>query len=599
MVTATAQQELRPTLALGMGLMRSWCMHHGAGSSPEAGVVPRVLAARGLLEGADAFLDPKLTQLIEPALMPDMDRAAQRLLRAARDGERVVIYGDYDVDGVTSTAILLRTLRAIAPGADVRTYVPHRLEEGYGLNAKAIASLAGEGARVIVTVDCGITAHAPAMVAQQHGVDLIITDHHNPPERMEDLPPAYAVVHPRRPDSVYPFGDLSGAGVAYKLAWRMAALDGVGGRARPELRALLVELLAFAALGAIADVVPLVGENRVIAAHGLARVRHSPFAGLRALVEASGLAGEKIGEYDAGFRLAPRLNACGRLGHAKDAVELFCTDDAAKAARIARQLDEVNIQRRAAEHAIVAEATQRAIDAGMTGDDARAIVLADPGWHAGVVGICCSRLVDRFARPALLLHTDPATGESHGSGRSIDAYNLHAGLHACAQHLVSYGGHDMAAGLRVRSGALEAFTRDFVAHATARIAPEQMVHRLEIDTHAQPGELSLGVVRRLLALRPFGRGNPAVRILLRGVRLLEQPRAFGAHGAHLELTVGDDHARLRITAWRLGQLRTDEPERFAGALARGVPVEVVIEPKIDTYGHEKPAGELVDLRAAT
>src|SRR5262245_51824098 len=259
------------------GLSKLWKSRTAvlAAGSGGGSLVDRILAVRGLADGAAAaFLDPRLTQLHDPSLVPDLDRGAGRLMAALSAREPVAIYGDYDVDGVTATAILFHIFRAIAPDAPVRTYVPHRLDEGYGLNAAAVRQLAAEGARVIVSVDCGITATGPAAEARAAGVDLIITDHHNPPASLADLPAAYAVVHPRRPDSAYPFGELSGAGVAYKLAWRLATMASGSARVTPALRALLLELLAFAALGAIADVVPLVGENRVIARFGLARMKH-------------------------------------------------------------------------------------------------------------------------------------------------------------------------------------------------------------------------------------------------------------------------------------------------------------------------------------
>jgi single-stranded-DNA-specific exonuclease len=559
------------------------------------------MAARGLANHTDAntFIEAKLTALHDPRLIPDMDKAAVRILAALRAHDPVVIYGDYDVDGVTSTAILARMFRLLVPDAEIRTYVPHRLEEGYGLNAKAVETLAAEGARVIVSVDCGITAVHPAQVALRRGVDLIITDHHNPPASMDDLPAAFAVVHPRRPDSTYPFAELSGAGVAYKLAWRTAALAGDGERAAPAARALLVELLAFAALGAIADIVPLTGENRVIAKHGLARLKHSPFMGVRTLVDRAGLSGEKVSEWDVGFRLAPRLNACGRMGHAKEAVTLFTTEDSTLASAIADRLEDANIHRRAVEQAIVEQATAMAQTQGMTAPGQHAIVLAHPDWHAGVVGICCARLMERFGRPTILMQletTGPHAGEAHGSGRAIEGYNLHAALTSCQEDLVKFGGHDRAAGLRVRAGRLKAFTKALIDHASASIPADQLTLSLTADTTASPGELQLPVVRQLMELRPFGPGNPSVKLLLAGVRVEAEPRRFGAQGQHLELLVGDGHRRIKLTAWRLGeQLAPGAP--LASVLARGVKIDAVIEPKIDAYGGEHVTGELIDLRA--
>jgi single-stranded-DNA-specific exonuclease len=343
------------------------------GGSPESGVatatvgaarleplVARVLLARGkrTYEEIAAFCHPRLTDLHDPALLPDIDKAAQRLLSALSAGEPIVIYGDYDVDGMTATAILFHTMRAIAPGAPVSTYVPHRLDEGYGLHSEAIEQLAREGARVVVSVDCGVTAFEPATVARRLGLDLIITDHHNlagegaaSTQGDEQLPDAFAVVHPRRKCSAYPFPDLCGAAVAFKLAWRMAT-TAAGGRVGDAMRSTLLDMLALAALGTIADIVPLVGENRLIARHGLARLRSTGLQGLATLIEVSGLAGENIDAEHVGFWLGPRLNACGRMGHAREAVELLTTAPPDEARRIATKLTALNEDRQKTERAI-------------------------------------------------------------------------------------------------------------------------------------------------------------------------------------------------------------------------------------------------------
>ncbi|HZW06069.1 MAG TPA: DHH family phosphoesterase, partial [Phycisphaerales bacterium] len=466
-----------PGVALGRGLKKRWRLRSACAEGGGGTLADVVLAARGLAgDRAGRFLSPSLMHLHPPELLPDVDKAAERLLRALRGGEPIAIYGDYDVDGVTATAVLYHTLVHLAAwmeaSAVIRTYVPHRLDEGYGLHGPAIALLASEGAKVIVSVDCGVTAVEPARVAKAAGVDLIITDHHNPPATEEALPEAYAVVHPRRPGSRYPRSDLCGAGVAYKLAWRMCTMA-QGERLNKPTRELLVNLLAFAALGTIADVVPLGGshgqgdENRIIASFGLTRVRSSPFVGLRALSAASGLTNPKVDEWDVGFKLAPRLNASGRMNHARDAVELFTVAGEGRAAEIAAALEEANKQRRSVEAAIVSQAAEMAEKAGMTGRERRAIVLAHRDWHAGVVGICCSRLVEKYCRPVLLMQLTEHEGalQAHGSGRSVDGFSLHDGLHACAPMLMKFGGHDMAAGLRVDAARLESFTEAFIAHA--------------------------------------------------------------------------------------------------------------------------------------
>ncbi len=556
------------------GLTKRWRPRSG---EPTTGaLVERVLAARGLAGAdADSFLNPALSGLHDPSRMPGVDKAASRLLAALDAREPIVIYGDYDVDGITATAILYHVLGAIAPGANVSTYVPHRLEEGYGLNTAAISALADDGARVIVSVDCGVTAVGPAAVARDRGVDLIITDHHNPPAPGEPWPDAYAMVHPRAPGSVYPFADLCGAGVAYKLAWRLATMHCGAARVSPELRALLMELLAPCALGVIADVVPLLGENRAIARFGLSMIKRSKLTGLAALVEASGLDGERIDAEKVGFRLAPRLNACGRMGHARDAVELFTTADARRAREIAEDLTRLNDSRRRVERTIFEQARDLAEARGMTGDDRRAIVLSHPDWHPGVIGIVCSRLVERYARPAILLQD--AGDTLTGSGRSIDAFNLHAALESCASRLTSFGGHDMAAGLRLERSQLDPFVEEFLACAGAALAPDDLVHTIDYDAVATLDELTPAGVRSLDALGPFGRSNPGVRLRLNALRVAGRPTPFGKLGAHVSLMLEDRASGVaaRCVAWGWAD-RIDQ-------IPPGGVVDTIVRPEISSY----------------
>ena len=551
-------------------------------------LIERIVRARGLEPDA-RLLDPKLTHLHDPSLIPDLDRAAARILAAAKAREPIVIYGDYDVDGVTSTAILYHMLLALEPDCSVSSYVPHRVDEGYGLHDDAITMLAAQGAKVIVSVDCGVTAIGPALVAKAAGIDLIITDHHNPPASLAELPEAYAVVHPRRPDSKYPFGDLSGAGVAYKLAWRMATLHAGNARVAKPIQELLVNLLGFAALGAIADVVPLLDENRVIARFGMARLRNSPFAGVRALVEAARLDGEKVSEWDIAFKLAPRLNASGRMAHAQAAIELFTTATRARANEIAQDLERHNTERRAVQKRIVEQALEMAKARGMDKDTHRAIVLSHPDWHTGVVGIACSRLVEELSRPTILMCDKD--GHCHGSGRSISGVSLHAAMVACSHHLTKFGGHDMAAGLALETVNLAAFTAEFVAECNRRVSVDQLTPRACVDAVTTLGELSPRQVMELDVLKPFGAGNPTVRVLVRDVLLFGSPQPLGKTGEHIVLMVKDTATGTvrRVLAWgwaaRLEHLRA------------GLRYDLVIEPKITTFnGTTNVEPELVDLR---
>ncbi len=579
------------------GFRRAWSPRSQGASADRSkglGLVERVLLARGL-EGpeASAFLAPSLLNMHEPSLMAGIDRAAPRILDAARKGEPIAIFGDYDVDGITATTILFHTLRLLAPGADVRTYVPHRLEEGYGLSCEALEQLAREGARVVVSVDCGITACAPALAARAAGLDLIITDHHTPPARAEDLPEAYALVHPRLPGvagPAYPFGELCGAGVAYKLAWRLCTLAAGAARLPEPMRRHLIDMLVPAALGAIADVVPLVGENRIMARHGLALMKRSSIEGLRALIEASRLSNDKVEAEDVGFRLAPRLNAAGRMGHAREAVELLTTATGARAEEIAIVLSKLNDERRTTEKLIADEAGKRAVNEGMAQGAGRIIVLADEAWHRGVVGIACSRLVERFGRPTILMQREGDL--CSGSARSIAGYDLHAALAGCADLLEKFGGHAMAAGLSVRSDRVAELAARLQDHAAARLGAEDLVAGIEYDAEASLRELGLDAVAALAGLGPFGAGNPRVRALVRGVRLSQPPRALGSSGHHAAMHVEQDGRVLRLVAWNFAE--------HAAGLRPGQRLDAVIEPKISTWtGARVVEPEVVDLRVCT
>ncbi|MBX3378981.1 MAG: single-stranded-DNA-specific exonuclease RecJ [Phycisphaeraceae bacterium] len=550
-----------------------------------------MLAARGITD--PDFLAPSLKHLHDPSLLPGLDRAAARILLAIRTRQRIVIYADYDVDGVSAAAILWHMIRAIDPDAAVTTYLPHRLEEGYGLNSEAISKLCDSN-DLIVSVDCGVTAVAPAQIARDRNIDLIITDHHTPPREESGLPLAFAVVHPLTPGHApYPFADLCGAGVAFKVAWRLATLESEAERAKPELKRLLIELLALAAMGVIADVVPLRGENRIIARHGLEQIKRSSLVGVCALRDESGLGGEKVEAADIGFRLGPRLNAIGRLGHAREALELLTTADEARARAIAGALTGWNDERRATESAISAQAQSLAIERGMTAPDHRAIVLCDPSWHRGVVGICCSRLVGLFHRPTILLQQDGDL--CHGSARSIDGFDLHAALGACSEHLVSFGGHAMAAGLKLRHDRLADFTMAFVSYSNSRLATSDLVKRSLIDAECDVAELDFDTAEAFGALAPFGRDNARPLVLLRNARIASAPRALGSTGKHIAMEVKHGARVLRVKGWNWSSSLAE-----AGiALRPGQAVDLLVSPEINNWnGRKTVEATLEDLRPA-
>ncbi len=576
------------------GLTRRWLFRREA-QDTGLPLVQRVLRARGLddTESAQRFCRPQLTHLYDPQLLPGLDPAVNRIAHAVRHGERIVIYCDYDVDGITACAILWHVIKAIAPDADVRTYVPHRLEEGYGLNADALRLLRDEGAQLVISVDCGITDCASAAVAREIGLDLVVTDHHHPAESGE-LPQAVALVHPRLDGGgPYPFGELCGAGVAFKLAWGFAT-HWCGSRRVPKpIQKVLLDMLPLAALGTIADVVPLVGENRTIVTYGLRWIRQTPIPGLRALIEASGLMSDDIDTEKVGFVLAPRLNACGRMGHAAEAVRLLTDAPEVEARAIAERLARLNRQRQKTERTITEHATQMAEDAGMTGDDRRVIVLADESWHAGVVGIVCSRLVDRFCRPVVLLQTRGDVCK--GSARSIEGYSLHKALRATAEHLTSFGGHDAAAGLSLSSERLEAFTAALTEHANAHISGERLTPSLWIDCDAGIDELEIDCVQRIGSLSPFGRANPRPTIRVEDVTLAGPPKQIGGNGQHLTMSLRSDDGSnggrrwMRCVWFRAGAM--------AGDLTPGLRIDAVIEPKINEWnGRVSVEGIVRDVR---
>jgi single-stranded-DNA-specific exonuclease len=580
---------------LEAGMLKRWRLRQGGAWSDAAvrdfarllgvhPVVARLLAERGIIDpvDAEAFLKPRMAALHDPALMPGIVRAAQRVQQAIADGQPIVIYGDYDVDGVTASSILYHTLTQA--GANVSTYVPHRIEEGYGLNCDAIAQLCvpGEqGKPLIISVDCGITAVEPAQVAKAAGVDLIITDHHE--FNADALPDAYALVHPRLPnsDTTYPFGDLCGAGVAFKLAWQIAKVHCGSERVSDAFRDLLLDLLSLAALGTVADVVPLIGENRIITTYGLGQIKRTRFEGLNALIDAARLREEKVDSYHVGFVLGPRLNACGRMGHAKEAVHLLTKARGIEATTIAQQLTGVNDDRRATERRIFDEAREMVVAQGWDSPDRRAIVVGHEGWHQGVVGIVASRLVEAFGRPAIVLNVD--NGHAHGSARSIDGFSIHEALAACSEHLTTFGGHDMAAGMRLESTRIDSLRDAIVAFANERITTADLTPIIEVDMECDLAAVDVPVVRQLDRLAPFGRSNPAPVLCVRNVRLSRQPQRMGGNGKHLSLMLEQQGQVRRAIMWQQGDM--------ADELAVGQMLDVVFEAKVSTW-QNNPRAEM-------
>ncbi len=553
-------------------------------------VTAQVLLNRGLgdADAARAFLRPTLKDLHETSRLAGLDVAAERIARAVRDRQRIVIYGDYDVDGITATAILWHAIRVL--GGDAHYYVPHRLEEGYGLNADAVNEICDGGAGLIVTVDCGVTAAGPAAVARARGVDLVITDHH---EIHGDLPDCVAIVHPKLPGAngtPYPNPHLCGAGVAFKLAWGVGQAAVGAARVSETFRAFLIDATALAGLGTIADVVPLVGENRVLAAKGLAGLEKSPLTGIRALVASAGLSGRVLDDYDAAFKLSPRLNAAGRMGHAKLAVEMMTDATPERAREIADYLEHQNDDRRATERRITDEAIAQAEQLGCDGDDCRAVVLAGQGWHPGVVGIVASRMVERFHRPSIVIGINE-DGLGQGSGRSISGFHLARAVAECGHLLDTNGGHEMAAGLRLRADRVDEFRRLFCTVAARELTAEQLAPELKLEVVAALPQVSVALVNDLARMGPFGQGNRRPLVCCRDVELAGPPRRVGKDAAQVQLQVRQGGAMVKCIVFQAG------PE--LDALRAGQRVDVAAEPQLNEYnGRTSVELRVADVRPA-
>ena len=559
------------------------------------GLLDRLFQGRGLksLDEREAFCRPNLKQLQDPEAMHDMREAADAVCEALRAGKRLAIYGDYDVDGIMATAILWHMLRAIAPNAPVRTYVPHRIEEGYGLNREALDALRGEGIQTVVTVDCGVSAIREAKHAREIGLELVITDHHEL-HPSHEVPVARAVVHPRLPGDQR-FGELCGAGVAWKLAWMIAERWCGSERLPKVLQDRLLTLLPLAAIGTVADVVPLLGENRVIVARGLTLARSTGVAGLDALLEAARVA-DVVDAEQVAFRVAPRLNACGRMGHPEEAVELLTTADRRRAEEIVSKLEDLNADRKKEENRIF-EAALAQLQAELGAQERpRGIVLCDESWNLGVVGIVCSRLVDLYACPVILFTRNKDVYK--GSGRSVDGVELHKVLAACKEHLLNFGGHAMAAGVTASGpDAIARFKEAFAREVDALLPPTgEQRPPLAIDSVCELGELDIATVQEIDQLAPFGRENRKPALLVEGAELT-QVRPFGKAGAvrHLELAVRKpwrgQQRFLRIQWW--------DGAKHAASLEKGMRLDLVIEAGLDRFrGGVEPNARLLDLRIA-
>jgi single-stranded-DNA-specific exonuclease len=527
-----------------------------------------------------------LSELHDPELLPGVPDAADRLVSAIQARRRITIYGDYDVDGVTATSLLWHCLKLA--GAEVDYYVPHRLEEGYGLNCDAIRKLHAEDPRrLLVSVDCGIASIAEAALARELGLELIITDHHN---LSPTLPAADCLVHPRLPGTTYPFGDLCGVGVAFKLAWGVCQRLGDGKKASPRMREFLMSSVGLAAIGTVADVVPLLGENRVIVRYGLSSLRERCSIGLKALMTVAELNGKsELQSEDIGFALAPRINAAGRLGQARLAVELLTTESAERAKSLADYIDQLNKDRQTVERKVLKQAKEL-VEEHPEWEAQAALVLAHPEWHAGVIGIVANRVAEHFQKPTVMIAVNREDGLAQGSCRTFANFDLYSGLAACSQHLASFGGHHAAAGLKVQPDRIDGFRDDFCRFVSEQHEVHERDLELQIDAEVQLADLTHRAVTELDRLGPFGRCNPRPVFASTHVELAEPPRKMGGGDRHLSLVVRQRGKTLRAVSFGHGDW-ADEMAAVAG------PISISFAPCINRFrGQENVEIQLTDWK---
>lgn len=571
---------LRPPLA------RRWVFPEAADSAavqrlgrelrlPEP--VCRLLVGRGYEDGATAkgFLRSHPGQLHPPQRLAGIGDAVERLRRAARDGEVVLVHGDYDVDGICAAALYVRALRMMGIRAD--PFVPHRLDDGYDLSEAGIRAAVAIGASLILTGDCGIVAHDAVEAARRAGIDVIVTDHHTPgPSR----PPAVATVNPNRPDCAYPDKGLCGAAVAFKVCCALAAE-----LAFPEER--LHCFLDLVALATVADLAPLTGENRTLVRWGLRVLAETPNAGLRALLASTGLAGRsELSASDVGYVLAPRINAVGRMGEAIRGVRLLLSDDPREAAEIAGELEEENRHRRETDGHTLREAMEM-LERTFNPERDRGVVLASAGWHPGVIGIVASRVVERIHRPTVMISLSGG-GDGKGSARSVRGFHLYEAMRDCAEHLERFGGHRYAAGCSIRPDRVDGFREAFDGRARSALTDDQLIPEVRIDLEVSLAAADDELCRMLRHLAPFGAGNPAPVLAARGVGVIGSPRVVGSN--HLKLTLADAGVALDAIGFGMSDR--------AAELASG-PVDVAFRLEENVWnGRTRLQAKLVDVRPA-
>ena len=500
-------------------------------------VIARILFNRGMTtpQLIREFFKPEMSQLHDPFLMKDMGLAVERTIKALSEKQRIFIYGDYDVDGITSVSMLYLYLKDM--GGTVRYYIPDRQLEGYGISQVGITEAINWKADLIISVDCGITSIEEVKAAQAAGIDVIVSDHHEPGE---ELPPALAILDPKQADCRYPFGELAGVGVAYKLAqgislrWKLDSYT----------HDRYIELVA---LGSAADIVPLVDENRVLVKTGLGEINKKGSVGISSLIEIAGLKGANINVGHIIFGLAPRLNAVGRLGKAGIAVELLTTRDTKEAHRIARMLEDENRRRKSIDSKTLIEAREK-ISREYDPVNDRAIILAERNWHSGVIGIVASRIIEKHYRPTIMITIEDGIGK--GSARSIPGFDIYSALKECSDLLIQFGGHKYAAGLTIEEDKIPAFTARFKAAASEMIKDEDLIPKIKIDADISLEQITPEVIRYLEYFQPYGPKNQKPLFLARSLNV-SYPRLVGAQGKHLRFTVRQNGAQFDVIGFNM------------------------------------------------
>jgi len=525
----------------------------------------RVLLNRGLssVDECYNFLNPTIDKLLDPFLLKDMEKAVNRIATAIENDEKIWIYGDYDVDGVTSTSILMLFLNDIGVNSDY--YIPDRMTEGYGLNKEAISHIHQRGGQVVITVDCGITSFEVVDFCNELGIDVIITDHHT---CEESLPNAIAVINPNRRDSEYPFKKLAGVGVAFKLIQALAS------KLHKDID--FQQILPITAIGTVADIVSLTGENRIIVKNGLDLIKKSSNLGIQAILSITGLNEKEVTSGHIGFVIGPRINAAGRIGLARKGVELFLSEDLTIAVNIAKQLDEENVKRQEIEARILKE-TEALISRNINIKNEKVFVVSSENWHPGVIGIVCSRITERYYRPCILISVED--GEGRGSARSIPTFDIYDGLSRCKDLFEKFGGHKQAAGLTIEKGKIELFKERINNLADKVMTKEDLIPEITVDCEISPDDISIETAYQLKSLEPFGIENPSPVLIYRNVKIISF-RQIGKDNKHLKLVIEKEDSQVECIGFNFGE--------YGNKLMFGDIINIVVSIEINNFmGNEK------------